>query len=114
MVEERQISDNEQTKVERIIEQNLTHGNSVQIQERTNECKEALFNLDTAAENTLQLFSNLQSSISKEDAARGVIGLELYDQAATFLPTVLKKIQALTDLVQSTKKDSCSNAKMEE
>ncbi|RZC84309.1 hypothetical protein C5167_047095 [Papaver somniferum] len=108
VVEDCQTSDHDPMKVEGINEIHQRKDSSVQIQERINECKKALFDMDTAADTALQLFGNLQSLIPSECTP------ELYDQAATLIPRLIKKINALADLVQSRKKDSCSNAKMEE
>ncbi|RZC79378.1 hypothetical protein C5167_003825 [Papaver somniferum] len=108
VVEDCQTSDHDPMKVEGINEICQRKDSSVQIQERINECKKALFDMDTAADIALQLFGNLQSLIPSECTP------ELYDQAATLIPRLIKKINALADLGQSRKKDSCSNAKMEE
>ncbi|KAI3988818.1 hypothetical protein MKX01_016389 [Papaver californicum] len=59
VVEDCQTSDHDLMKVEGMNEIGQRKDGSVQIQERINECKKALFDMDTAADITLQLFGNL-------------------------------------------------------
>ncbi|KAK3226204.1 hypothetical protein Dsin_006066 [Dipteronia sinensis] len=70
------------------------------IPERISECKEALLNLDAAAENVLQLFSKLLSPDSMEELQSGP-GAQLYDEAAELLPSIAEKLNALSKVVQN-------------
>lgn len=72
----------------------------LELEKRVNECKEALFKLDAAAGNALQLISDLSNTNSREDASCKS-SVELYDWAGKLLPTITEKLQSLGDVVQS-------------
>ncbi|KAK2657454.1 hypothetical protein Ddye_010506 [Dipteronia dyeriana] len=76
---------------------------------RISECKEALLNLDSAAENVLQLFSKLLTPDSMEELQNGP-GAQLYDEAAELLPSIAEKLNALAKVVQN-KNNNVSSGK---
>ncbi|KAK1562808.1 hypothetical protein Q3G72_017406 [Acer saccharum] len=76
---------------------------------RISECKEALLNLDSAAENVLQLFSKLLTPDSIEELQSGP-GAQLYDEAAELLPSIAEKLNALAKVVQN-KNNNLSSGK---
>ncbi|KAK0585024.1 hypothetical protein LWI29_022366 [Acer saccharum] len=76
---------------------------------RISECKEALLNLDSAAENVLQLFSKLLTPDSIEELQSGP-GAQLYYEAAELLPSIAEKLNALAKVVQN-KNNNLSSGK---
>lgn len=64
-------------------------------------CKDALLNLETAAENLFQLFSTLGTPGNGEEITRVSEAL-LYSKATEILPSVAKKVHAVARQVQST------------
>ncbi|XP_010256673.1 PREDICTED: mitogen-activated protein kinase-binding protein 1 isoform X2 [Nelumbo nucifera] len=83
-----------------------------EIQEKITECKEALLRLDAAADSALQLFDELGIFVSREDASFGCRAY-LYDQAVGLLPSIKEKVNALADLMQSAKRNSCLDTRVE-
>ncbi|CAK9154468.1 unnamed protein product [Ilex paraguariensis] len=69
-------------------------------------CKEALLNLDAAAENALQLFSKLGSLTNGDEISRQPEA-QLCAEATQMLPSIAKKVHAVATLVQSTTNNSC-------
>ncbi|KAF2288558.1 hypothetical protein GH714_008535 [Hevea brasiliensis] len=82
------------------------------LQRRKTACREALLNLDAAAENVLNLFTELRSLISKEDISDGA-GAKLYDEAGKLLPSIVEKLDAVAQMVQCRKRSSCWRSKVE-
>ncbi|KAG8649411.1 hypothetical protein MANES_08G087700v8 [Manihot esculenta] len=76
------------------------------LQQRITACREALSNLDAAAENVLNLFTELGSLVSKEDISDGA-ETKLYDEAGKLLPSISEKLDAVAQLVQCRNKYSC-------
>lgn len=72
-------------------------------------CKEALLKLDSATENALQLFSKLETMVSRENTSKGPEA-QLYDQAAEMLPSIAKKVHAVARLAQSTQNNTCKKS----
>lgn len=68
-------------------------------------CKEALLKLDSAAESVLQLFSKIDTMASSEKTSSGPEA-QLYDEAAAMLPSIAKKVHAVTRLVQATNENT--------
>ncbi|CAA3027960.1 mitogen-activated kinase-binding 1 [Olea europaea subsp. europaea] len=64
-------------------------------------CKEALHNLDSAAQSALQLFSKF-ANLDPEGRLRGS-EVQLYAEAAERLPSIAKKVHAIAKLVQYAK-----------
>ncbi|XAR68854.1 hypothetical protein NMG60_11000249 [Bertholletia excelsa] len=64
-------------------------------------CKEALQDLESAAEKAFQLFTKLGTLASGEEVPEGPEAL-LYGEAAEMLPSIAKKVHAVAQLVQST------------
>ena len=64
-------------------------------------CKEALLNLDNAADNLLQLFSRLGILSNREEISGGSEA-QLYSEAIEKLPSIAKKVHAVAKLVEST------------
>ncbi|KAG5550428.1 hypothetical protein RHGRI_015400 [Rhododendron griersonianum] len=64
-------------------------------------CKEALLNLETAADNLFQLFCRLGTLENGEEITR-VSEAQLYSEATEILPSIAKKVHAVAKLVQST------------
>lgn len=60
-------------------------------------CREALLTLDAAAESAVQLFSRLQTQVSREEFTRGPAP-QLFVEAAGLLPSIAEKINALAQL----------------
>ncbi|EEF27852.1 conserved hypothetical protein [Ricinus communis] len=69
------------------------------LQERTITCMEALLQLDAAAQNVLNLFTELGTLVSKEEISNGS-GAKLYDEADKLLPSIAGKLNAVAKLVQ--------------
>lgn len=63
-------------------------------------CKEALLNLETAADNLYQLFCRLGTLENGEETTR-VSESELYSETTEILPSIAKKVYAVAKLVQS-------------
>ncbi|XP_058099473.1 uncharacterized protein LOC131243866 [Magnolia sinica] len=80
--------------------------------ERIMECRAALLSLDTAAEKTLQLFTDLRFPVAREDVLSGP-ATELSDLASELVPSITRKVQELADLVHSSKMNSCLDARVE-
>ncbi|KAJ4823364.1 hypothetical protein Tsubulata_027311 [Turnera subulata] len=81
-------------------------------QQRITACKEALLNLDAAAENVLHLFSELEYPASREKILNGN-GASLYDEAGKLLPTIAKKLNAVSELVQCNNRGGCKRSRVE-
>ena len=64
-------------------------------------CKEALLNLDNAADNLLQLFSRLGILSNREEVSGGSEA-QLYSEAIEKLPSIAKKVHVVAKLVEST------------
>lgn len=80
------------------------------LQEQRTCCREVLLGLDTAAENAVQFFSRLATPGCNEDSLHE-FGLELYDEAAKLLPSIIDKINAVSKLVQCKNKDKGESTK---
>ncbi|RDX82457.1 WD repeat-containing protein 62, partial [Mucuna pruriens] len=70
-------------------------------------CKEAFGSLDAAAESVLQLFLKLEK-VHGEEVDMGA-GAQFLDEAAELLPLVVKKVNALSRLVQCRKNRECGS-----
>ncbi|XP_042510951.1 WD repeat-containing protein 62 isoform X3 [Macadamia integrifolia] len=78
------------------------------VQEIMTGCNKALLSLDDAAECALQLFSKLEILLSGQDAIAGA-KTKFYTEVAKLLPSIKEKVNALADLVQSGRNNSCSS-----
>ncbi|XP_038883897.1 mitogen-activated protein kinase-binding protein 1 isoform X1 [Benincasa hispida] len=94
----------------------LTEGNNgsspapSELEEKRTSCREVLLGLDAAAENAVQFFSRLVAPACHEDSLHES-GLELYDEAAKLLPSIIEKINAVAKLAQCKNKDKCESTK---
>lgn len=79
-------------------------------QDQQTSCREVLLGLDAAAENAVQFFSRLVTPSCHEDSLHES-GLELYDEAAKLLPSIIEKINAVAKLVKCKNKDKCESTK---
>ncbi|XP_043698057.1 mitogen-activated protein kinase-binding protein 1 isoform X2 [Telopea speciosissima] len=79
-----------------------------EVQEIITGCNKALLSLNDAAQCALQLFSKLEILLSGQDAIAGA-KTKFYTQAAELVPSIKEKVNALADLVQSDRRNSCSN-----
>lgn len=75
------------------------------VQERIIACKEALLNLDAAAENAVHLFSALGNVGSSEEFS-GEAGAKLYDEAAELLQSIAEKVDGVARLVHCRSNNS--------
>jgi hypothetical protein len=78
------------------------------VQERIIACKEALLNLDAAAENAVHLFSALGIVGSSEEFS-GEAGAKLYDEAAELLQSIAEKVDGVARLVHCRSNNSCGS-----
>ncbi|KAA8518996.1 hypothetical protein F0562_016230 [Nyssa sinensis] len=86
-------------------DQEESNSEGIEKQQTVIACKEALLNLDAAAENALQLFSKLGGMASIEEISRGP-GAQLYDEVTQMLPSIAKKVHAVAKLLQPTNNSS--------
>uniref|UniRef100_A0A2N9FAB1 Anaphase-promoting complex subunit 4 WD40 domain-containing protein n=1 Tax=Fagus sylvatica TaxID=28930 RepID=A0A2N9FAB1_FAGSY len=78
------------------------------VQERIITCKEALLSLNAAAENAVNVFSNLRTLDSSEEFLGG-IRAELYDEADKLLPSIAEKVNSVALLLQCRNNNSCGS-----
>lgn len=78
------------------------------VQERIITCKEALLSLNAAAENAVNVFSNLRTLDSSEEFLGG-IRAELYDEADKLLPSIAEKVNSVARLLQCRNNNSCGS-----
>ncbi|GLT37573.1 hypothetical protein SLA2020_118820 [Shorea laevis] len=95
-------SSNVELKDGTIQEESVPGGN--ELEDKITACREALVNLETAADSVLQLFSDLGTVASAEELTSGP-GAQLCDQVAKLIPPIAEKLSAVTKLVQLSKKD---------
>ncbi|PON63709.1 WD repeat containing protein [Trema orientale] len=69
-------------------------------------CREALLSLDAAAENAVQLFSDLQTTDSGEEISSRP-GAELYFDAARLLPSIMEKVKTVAKLAHFCYNQPC-------
>ncbi|XP_077223117.1 transducin/WD40 repeat-like superfamily protein isoform X3 [Tasmannia lanceolata] len=84
----------------------------IETQDRTDECRAALLSLDTAAERVLKLYMELGIPSAREEISAGPKE-ELSCLASKFLPSIMRKVQALADLVLSGKRSLSLDARAE-
>ncbi|XP_059667920.1 uncharacterized protein LOC132313247 isoform X2 [Cornus florida] len=82
-------------------EQEECNAEEIEKQQIISACREALLNLDAAADSALLLFSELGSMASRQEILRGPGG-QLHEEATEMLPTIAKKVHAVARLAQST------------
>ncbi|XP_030479012.1 uncharacterized protein LOC115696243 isoform X1 [Cannabis sativa] len=70
-------------------------------------CGEALLSLDTAAEKTVELFSDLQKTHNSREEISSQPESQLCSKAAALLPSIMEKVNALAKLVQSCNNPPC-------
>ncbi|KAJ9180608.1 hypothetical protein P3X46_008827 [Hevea brasiliensis] len=99
-------------KVKEAIHQREDIPEASSLQRRKTACREALLNLDAAAENVLNLFTELGSLISQEDISDGA-GAKLYDEAGKLLPSIVEKLDAVAQMVRCRNRSSCRRSKVE-
>lgn len=78
----------------------------------TSECKEALRNLEGAAENVFQIFSGLRTMASREEHSSGP-ETEIYNEAAKLLPSIAEKINTVAKMVQQRNADLSERTAMQ-
>ncbi|CAL5335071.1 unnamed protein product [Camellia sinensis] len=88
--------------LENIINQPDSNFEGCEKQNTIMACKEALLNLETAAENAFLLFSKLGTLTNTVEEASIGSESQLYSEATEMLPSIAKKVQEVTTLVQST------------
>ncbi|KAI8015324.1 Mitogen-activated protein kinase-binding protein 1 [Camellia lanceoleosa] len=89
-------------ELENIINQLESNFEGCEKQNTIMACKEALLNLETAAENAFLLFSKLGTLTNTGEEASIGSESQLYSEATEMLPSIAKKVQEVTKLVQST------------
>lgn len=68
--------------------------------ETVRSCEEALHNLEAAAEDVMQSFSQLALLNNGEEKPKGFDVQYFYSKAATKIPSIEKKIQEIAKLLQ--------------
>ncbi|OMO85146.1 hypothetical protein CCACVL1_10386 [Corchorus capsularis] len=71
------------------------------LQGKITACRDALHNLDIAAENVLQLFAKLGTECSTKLEVSSGTRAQLYYEATNLLPKILEKVNAVAELVQN-------------
>ncbi|KAF9680007.1 hypothetical protein SADUNF_Sadunf06G0075400 [Salix dunnii] len=78
------------------------------LQQRLTACWDALINLDNAADNAVQIFSELETMVSTDEISNSP-GAKLYGDAGKLLPSIANKLNAIAEMVLCRSHISCKN-----